>query len=407
MCDLGIRGLLVYDEGLLWVLSEARKTGELPADTVLKASAHCGHGNGASFRLLEQCGADSINPVRDLSLDMLCALRASVSVPLDVHTDCPEGSGGFIRTYEAPEIVRCCAPVYLKIGNSALAAHGSLPTEADAARMAQQAAIVMEMLERYLPEARQLARGEGRGLVAEAGGPRMSERIETAALRDFSVSLCRAAGLSADDAALLTDSILFAECRGVTSHGLLRLPQYIARLRSGATASNVPMPFTMESGGTARLDAQNGLGQLAGRKASDKAEELAAKYGVSFVAVANSNHFGTGAWYAIRGAARLFAFNISSAASAMAPHGAAQPLRHRPGRAGTAARRGEGSLALDMALSTAARGKIRYAALNGTPIPETWGWTRTARPRPTPPPCSTAARSSRRRRKGVGACDLH
>ena len=99
---------------------------------------------------------------------MLCALRASVSVPLDVHTDCPEGSGGFIRTYEAPEIVRCCAPVYLKIGNSALAAHGSLPTEADAARMAQQAAIVMEMLERYLPEARQLARGEGRGLVAEA-----------------------------------------------------------------------------------------------------------------------------------------------------------------------------------------------------------------------------------------------
>ena len=146
VCDLGIRGRRVHDEGLLWGLDEARRAGELPADTVFKASAHCGHGNGASFRLLERCGADSINPVRDLSLDMLCALRASVSVPLDVHTDCPEGSGGFIRTYEAPEIVRCCAPVYLKIGNSALAAHGSLPTEADAARMAQQAAIVMEMM---------------------------------------------------------------------------------------------------------------------------------------------------------------------------------------------------------------------------------------------------------------------
>ncbi len=111
-------GLLVYDEGLLWVLSEARKTGELPADTVLKASAHCGHGNGASFRLLEQCGADSINPVRDLSLDMLCALRASVSVPLDVHTDCPEGSGGFIRTYEAP---RSCAAARRCISRSATA----------------------------------------------------------------------------------------------------------------------------------------------------------------------------------------------------------------------------------------------------------------------------------------------
>ena len=54
VCDLGIRGLLVYDEGLLWVLDEARRAGELPADTVFKASAHCGHGNGASFRLLER-----------------------------------------------------------------------------------------------------------------------------------------------------------------------------------------------------------------------------------------------------------------------------------------------------------------------------------------------------------------
>lgn len=168
VCDLGIRGLLVYDEGLLWVLDEARRSGELPADVVFKVSAHCGHGNSASFRLLERCGADSINPVRDLPLNMLCALRAAVDVPLDVHTDSPEASGGFIRSYEAPEIVRCCAPVYLKTGNSALSAHGSLPSEADAARMAQQAAIVLEMLGRYCPEARQLAPGEGRGLVAEA-----------------------------------------------------------------------------------------------------------------------------------------------------------------------------------------------------------------------------------------------
>ena len=124
----------------------------------------------------------------------------------------------------------------------------------------------------------------------------------------------------------------------------------------------------------ARLDAQNGLGQLAGRKASDKAEELAAEYGVSFVAVANSNHFGTGAWYAIPAARRgFFAFNISSAASAMAPHGAAQPLLGTD-PVGLALPRGEGKapLALDMALSTVARGKIRDAALNGTPIPETY-----------------------------------
>ena len=167
ICSFGIRGILVYDEGLLWVLREARRAGMLPEDTVFKVSAHCGHGNAASFRLLENCGADSINPVRDLPLDVLCTLRAAVSVPLDIHTDCPEASGGFIRTYEAPEIVRCCAPVYLKTGNSALSAHGALTSEADAVRMAQQAAIVCEMLRRYLPGARQLAPGEARGQVTE------------------------------------------------------------------------------------------------------------------------------------------------------------------------------------------------------------------------------------------------
>ena len=58
----------------------------------------------------------------------------------------------------------------------------------------------------------------------------------------------------------------------------------------------------------------------------------------------------------------------------MAPHGAAQPLLGTD-PLGLALPRGEGKapLALDMALSTVARGKIRYAALSGTPIPETWG----------------------------------
>ena len=203
----------------------------------------------------------------------------------------------------------------------------------------------------------------------------MTARLDAAALRGFSEALCRAAGLSPEDAAALSDSVIFAECRGVSSHGLMRLPGYIARLRSGAAARNVPMPFTMESGAVARLDAQNALGQLAGRRAAAKAEELAKAYGVSFVAVAHSNHFGTGAWYAIPAARRgFFAFNLSTAAAAMAPFGAAEPLLGTD-PIGLALPRGEGKppLALDMALSTVARGKIRFAALNGEPIPDTWG----------------------------------
>ncbi|MPM69093.1 hypothetical protein SDC9_116037 [bioreactor metagenome] len=86
---------------------------------------------------------------------MLSALRQSVTVPLDLHTDNPPGSGGFIRVYEAPEMVRVAAPVYLKTGNSCVAGHGQLTTAANGVDMARQASIVKEMVERYYPEAKQ------------------------------------------------------------------------------------------------------------------------------------------------------------------------------------------------------------------------------------------------------------
>jgi hypothetical protein len=157
--DLGLRGILVYDEGVLWFLNEMRKAGKLPKNLKLKLSAHAGHCNPVSFKILEQLGADTINPVRDLSLPMIAALRAAVKVPLDVHTDNPPASGGFIRTYEAPEMVRIGSPIDLKCGNSMVGAHGIPTSPADGERMAGQAAIVKEFMERYFPEAIQSKRG--------------------------------------------------------------------------------------------------------------------------------------------------------------------------------------------------------------------------------------------------------
>lgn len=157
--DLGCRGFLIYDEGMLWLIGRMRKDGALPGDIIFKASAHLGHCNPCSFRLLESLGADSINPVRDLQIPMIAALRAAVKVPLDVHTDNPPGSGGFIRVYEAPDIVRVAAPVHCKTGNSVVSGHGVITSAADARRMADQAAIVVEMVSKYCPEATQSPKG--------------------------------------------------------------------------------------------------------------------------------------------------------------------------------------------------------------------------------------------------------
>jgi hypothetical protein len=153
--DLGCRGFLIYDEGMLWLVGQMRKEGALPSDIIFKTSAHLGHCNPASFKLLESLGADSINPVRDLQIPMIAALRAAIKTPLDVHTDNPPGSGGFIRVYEAPEIVRVAAPVHCKTGNSVVSGHGQLTSASDGKKMADQASIVVEMVNKYYPEATQ------------------------------------------------------------------------------------------------------------------------------------------------------------------------------------------------------------------------------------------------------------
>ncbi len=153
--ELGIRGFLVYDEGMLWVVNEMRKEGALAKEIVFKCSAHLGHCNPASFKVLENLGADSINPVRDLQIPMIAALRAAIKVPIDVHTDNPPGSGGFIRVYEAPEIVRVAAPVHCKTGNSVIGGHGEMTSAIDGKRMAEQAAIVVEMVNKYYPDLKQ------------------------------------------------------------------------------------------------------------------------------------------------------------------------------------------------------------------------------------------------------------
>ncbi len=156
--ELGIKGFLVYDEGMLWLVNQMRQDGELPPDISFKVSAHCGNANPISVKLMAEHGADSVNPVRDLQLPMIAAIRSAVSIPLDCHTDNPPASGGFIRSYEAPEIVRIASPVYLKTGNSALSSHGASISVEDGRKMARQASITVEMVQRYCPEAVQSER---------------------------------------------------------------------------------------------------------------------------------------------------------------------------------------------------------------------------------------------------------
>lgn len=151
--SLGCKGFLIYDEGCLWILNEMRKQGEIPKDCKFKMSAHCGHGNPCSAKLLENLGANSINPVRDIQLQMLASIRKAINIPIDVHTENPASSGGFIRHYEVPEMIRVSAPIYLKTGGSVAKSHSWDTTVAEAKNRAKQIHLVQRMINTYYPEA--------------------------------------------------------------------------------------------------------------------------------------------------------------------------------------------------------------------------------------------------------------
>lgn len=152
-CRIGARNFLVYDEGCLWVLNEARKAAEIPMDCKFKLSAHAGHANPCSAKLMEAIGADSLNPVRDIQLNMLAALRQTIEIPIDIHTENPESSGGFIRHYEVPEMIRVAAPVYLKTGGSVAKTHSWDSSESDARARAKQVMLVKRVIDEYCPDA--------------------------------------------------------------------------------------------------------------------------------------------------------------------------------------------------------------------------------------------------------------
>lgn len=150
---LGCTSFLIYDEGCLWVLNQMRESGEIPKECRFKVSAHCGHGNPCSAKLLEIIGASSINPVRDIQLQMLAAMRQAIDIPIDVHTENPASSGGFIRHYEVPEMIRVAAPIYLKTGGSVAKSHSWETSEAEAGKRAKQVSLVKRMIDQYYSDA--------------------------------------------------------------------------------------------------------------------------------------------------------------------------------------------------------------------------------------------------------------
>jgi hypothetical protein len=113
--EAGFRGFLVADEGVLWLVNQLRQKGVIPEDVIFKLSVFAGQANPAGAQVAQSLGANTFNPLADLSPAMLSAIRSSIEIPMDIYLCLVNSMGGFVRFYEAAEIARIAAPCYFKI----------------------------------------------------------------------------------------------------------------------------------------------------------------------------------------------------------------------------------------------------------------------------------------------------
>jgi len=198
-------------------------------------------------------------------------------------------------------------------------------------------------------------------------------RLSPDSLRSFATRVLGTLDVPGDDAALVADSLVQADLWGHQSHGVLRLPWYVARLRSGVMTARTEPAVLSDTGPLVLLDGRDGVGQVLTERARTTAVERARTHGVGVVGVRNSNHFGTAMYWTRRAAQDgCVAVLTTNASPAIAPWGG------REKRLGTnpwsiAAPGPDGRVvAVDIANTAVARGKIHLAKNRGEPIPDTW-----------------------------------
>lgn len=114
MYDIGMRGFMLVDRGLLWLVKKMQDQGNFPKDVTIKMSVWTGVSSPAGAKLMEELGASSFNPIADLTLPQLAAIRKVVNIPIDFYIWTFESYGGTQRFYDAPEVARLYSPCYFK-----------------------------------------------------------------------------------------------------------------------------------------------------------------------------------------------------------------------------------------------------------------------------------------------------
>ena len=207
-------------------------------------------------------------------------------------------------------------------------------------------------------------------------------KVSFSNLRDFIQSAMESQGLPKADALKVASLMAEADMQGSDGHGVIRLPQYIKRIRAGGINKNPNIRVVHEMPGSAVVDGDNAMGHLVVSQAVDLAIEKARKCGVAWVSTRMSNHAGPaslysrktlqhdmlGLYFAVGNANHLPPWGGSDMLLSTNPISAAIPGAEEP------------PVVLDMATTVAAYGKVKAKAKRGEQMPVGWMIDRQGQP---------------------------
>lgn len=191
-------------------------------------------------------------------------------------------------------------------------------------------------------------------------------------MESFITDSFKAYGVPEEDAAICADVILESDRRGIESHGCNRLkPIYLDRFENGTLLPVTKIDIIKETPTTVVLDANDGLGMVASKRAMDIAIKKAKEFGMGGAAVKNSTHYGIAGYWATMAANNgLIAICGTNARPAVAPTNGVDNMLGTNALTFCMPTDEEFPFLLDCATSTVQRGNIEVWAREGKPTPE-------------------------------------
>src|ERR1700761_8507393 len=183
-----------------------------------------------------------------------------------------------------------------------------------------------------------------------------------------------AAGVPDEDARTLAGLMVEADLRGSDTHGVIRLPLYIRRLRAGGINPTPNIRVVSERPSTALIDGDNGMGHLVMHRAAKLAIDKAKANGIGWVGARMSNHAGPAALYVTMPLKHdmIGLYFAVGSSNHLPPWGGTESLLGTNPMAIAAPAQDEPPIVLDMSPTVAAYGKVRLKAQRGEPMPVGW-----------------------------------